>query len=131
MGVVWLQKCCKWANSVSFDNMDSKRLHRIFIVLTLSCLLTVYYFCILDRDIKTSFAVKLLVQVSIFIPKSRDLYVRIFIFSGHFCLKNCHFTKVMVELYLWCFGIFVEYIDIWHSWPYSAGCLFFPPIYSM
>ena len=39
--------------------------------------------------------------------------------------------KVMIELYFWCFGVFVEYIDTWHSWPYNAGCLFFPSLYNI
>ena len=51
--------------------------------------------------------------------------MRISIFSWNFCFKNCHFTKVRIELYLWCFGVFVEYIDIWHSWPYKCRVFIF------
>ena len=75
-----------------------------------------------------------IVSHSLVTPLRLDMafdYMRVSIFSWNFCFKNCCFTKVMIELYLWCLGVFAEYRDIWHSWPYSAGCLFFPAFYSM
>ena len=61
------------------------------------------------------------------IPVGAGFYI-----FGNFCMKNCHSIKVMIWGFLGLLvSIYIEYIDIWHSWPMAIQhrVFIFLPLY--